>query len=50
MHPMYYVQLLLVNTFEYYRPDQAVPGDVLVLTKPIGTQIAVNAHQWMEQV
>lgn len=30
------------------RPDGAVPGDVLVLTKPLGTQIAVNAHQWLE--
>lgn len=25
-----------------------MPGDVLVLTKPLGTQIAVNAHQWLE--
>ena len=32
------------------RPDQAVEGDVLVLTKPLGTQIAVNAHQWLDQV
>ena len=32
------------------RPDQAVEGDVLVLTKPLGTQVAVNAHQWIEQV
>ena len=32
------------------RPDQAVAGDVIVLTKPIGTQIAVNAHQWLDQV
>lgn len=31
-------------------PDGAVPGDVLVLTKPLGTQVAVNAHQWLEQV
>ena len=31
------------------RPDQAVVGDVIVLTKPIGTQIAVNAHQWLDQ-
>ena len=23
-------------------------GDVLVLTKPLGTQIAVNAHQWLD--
>jgi len=35
--------------FEYIRPVHAVPGDVLVLTKPLGTQVAVNAHQWKHQ-
>lgn len=30
-------------------PNNAVVGDVLVLTKPLGTQIAVNAHQWLDQ-
>lgn len=34
---------------EFIMPDQAVPGDVLVLTKPLGTQLAVNAYQWMLQ-
>lgn len=29
-------------------PENAVVGDVLVLTKPLGTQVAVNAHQWLE--
>lgn len=24
-------------------------GDVLVLTKPLGTQVAGNAHQWLDQ-
>jgi hypothetical protein len=33
----------------FYRPDSAVVGDVLVLTKPLGTQVAVNAHQWLDQ-
>ena len=33
-----------------FRPDGAVEGDVIILTKPLGTQIAVNAHQWLEQV
>ena len=33
-----------------YRPDQAQDGDVLVLTKPLGTQIAVNAFQWLDEV
>ncbi|NXB05992.1 SPS1 dikinase, partial [Cnemophilus loriae] len=30
------------------RPDSAVPGDVLVLTKPLGTHTAVTAHQWLD--
>ncbi|CAF4227304.1 unnamed protein product [Rotaria socialis] len=29
-------------------PEHAVVGDVLVLTKPLGTQVAVNAYQWIE--
>lgn len=28
-------------------PENAVPGDVLVLTKPLGTQLAALAHQWL---
>lgn len=34
----------------FSRPGNAYAGDVLVLTKPLGTQIAVNAHQWMDNV
>ena len=26
----------------------ALPGDVLVLTKPLGTQVAVNLMQWIK--
>ena len=33
----------------YFSPDSAVVGDVLVLTKPLGTQVCVNAHQWLDQ-
>lgn len=29
-------------------PRNAVPGDVLVLTKPLGMQVAVNLHQWLD--
>uniref|UniRef100_T1L1T5 PurM-like C-terminal domain-containing protein n=1 Tax=Tetranychus urticae TaxID=32264 RepID=T1L1T5_TETUR len=29
-------------------PDSAVAGDVLVLTKPLGTQAAVHSYQWLE--
>jgi len=28
-------------------PVSAAVGDVLVLTKPLGTQVAANAHQWL---
>lgn len=30
-------------------PDCAVAGDVLILTKPLGTQVAVHAYQWLDQ-
>lgn len=32
---------------EILLPNKAVPGDKIVLTKPLGTQVAVNLHQWM---
>ena len=44
--------LLLMRTTrpeEYILPDSAVVGDVLVLTKPLGTCIAINAHQWLDE-
>ena len=44
------IWLVMVLFFLSLRPDQAEAGDVLVLTKPLGTQIAVNAHQWSEEV
>lgn len=34
---------------EYIPSDGAKVGDVVVLTKPIGTQIAVNEYQWRHQ-
>jgi len=34
---------------EFIMPRTAVPGDVIVLTKPLGTQVAVNANQWRFQ-
>jgi len=33
---------------EYIMPDNAMVGDVLVLTKPLGTQVAANAYQWLD--
>mmetsp|Transcript_22358 Transcript_22358/g.53204 ORF Transcript_22358/g.53204 Transcript_22358/m.53204 type:complete len:355 (-) Transcript_22358:506-1570(-) len=36
----------VVSREEYVSSDGAKVGDVLVLTKPLGTQVAVNVHQW----
>jgi len=33
---------------EFIEPVSAVIGDVLVLTKPLGTQIAVNLNEWRQ--
>lgn len=33
---------------EFIIPDKAAPGDVIVLTKPLGIQAAVNLNQWMQ--
>jgi selenide,water dikinase len=32
---------------EYTKVNQAQPGDALVLTKPLGTQVAVNLKDWL---
>lgn len=34
---------------DFIRPEGIAPGDVLVLTKPLGTQVAVNLWQWRNQ-
>jgi len=39
----------IASESEVIMPDGAKDGDVLVLTKPLGTQIAVNVHQWLEK-
>jgi len=39
-----------VKESEMVRPGGARPGDVLVLTKPLGTQVAVNLWQWRGEV
>jgi len=33
---------------DFVMPNAAVPGDVLLCTKPIGTQVSVNLHQWLD--
>ncbi|EGC29762.1 hypothetical protein DICPUDRAFT_84250 [Dictyostelium purpureum] len=37
----------ILKTSEFIKPVGAVDGDVLVLTKPLGTQVCVNFHQWL---
>jgi len=32
---------------EYVQVNQGQPGDILVLTKPLGTQVAVNLNEWL---
>jgi selenide,water dikinase len=36
----------VVAEHEFVKSNGAQVGDVLVLTKPLGTQVAVNVHQW----
>lgn len=33
---------------EFIVPDKAMPGDVLVLTKPLGMQVAMAMHQCLD--
>lgn len=40
------VATAVVTEDEFVSSDGAQVGDVLVLTKPLGTQVAVNVHQW----
>jgi len=39
----------VVSRDEYVSSDGAQIGDVLVLTKPLGTQVAVNVHEWRKK-
>eukprot|EP00696_Hemimastix_kukwesjijk_P019763 gnl/Hemi2/912_TR325_c0_g1_i1.p1 gnl/Hemi2/912_TR325_c0_g1~~gnl/Hemi2/912_TR325_c0_g1_i1.p1 ORF type:complete len:321 (-),score=61.80 gnl/Hemi2/912_TR325_c0_g1_i1:63-1025(-) len=40
------VAMSLCTKAEIILPENAVVGDVLVLTKPLGTQVISNVHQW----
>ncbi|KAL4695646.1 hypothetical protein H8959_000741 [Pygathrix nigripes] len=42
------VATIVCQPSEFIMPDNAVPGDVLVLTKPLGTQVAGAGHQWLD--
>lgn len=42
------VAMAVCKEEEFILPVNAQVGDVIVLTKPLGTQLAVNAHQWLK--
>ncbi|VDK83976.1 unnamed protein product, partial [Cylicostephanus goldi] len=39
----------VANDKEIIMVDRARPGDVLVLTKPLGGQVAVNSYEWLKK-
>lgn len=41
------VAMTILKDSDIIRPENAVAGDVLVLTKPLGTQLAVNMYEWL---
>ena len=41
------VAMSVCRDSDMIRPESAESGDVLVLTKALGTQLAVNAYQWL---
>jgi len=43
------VAMSVLEESEFIVPDKLQEGDVVILTKPLGTQVAVNLHQWKEQ-
>ena len=38
----------VVRDNEFVMPNYAVPGDKIILTKPLGTRLAINAMQWLK--
>ena len=33
---------------DFFIPNGALPGDLLIMTKPLGIQLAANVYQWMK--
>ena len=38
----------VVDDTNYVMPNHAEPGDVIILTKPLGARLAINAMQWLK--
>jgi selenide,water dikinase len=43
------VATAVVSKDEFIQSDAARAGDVVILTKPLGTQVAVNVQQWRQE-
>jgi len=41
------VAMSVCSDEQFLMPENAEPGDLIVLTKPLGTQVASNVKQWM---
>jgi len=41
------VAMSLCKEEEFIRPENAKEGDLIVLTKPLGTQVSVNLYEWL---
>lgn len=41
------VAMTVAKEEEFIRPENAKEGDVLILTKPLGTQVSVNVYEWL---
>lgn len=40
--------IAVVKDDEFIMPNNANPGDSLILTKPLGARLAINAMQWLK--
>lgn len=40
--------IAIVKDDEFMMPNHASPGDVIILTKPLGSRLAINAMQWLK--
>ena len=43
------VAMSVCSEEHFIRPENAQIGDLIVLTKPLGTQVSVNAHEWLRK-
>jgi selenide,water dikinase len=39
----------VVDSKDFVMPTNAQPGDRIILTKPLGMRLAINAMQWLKK-